>query len=269
MMPAVTRRAILLATAGLAAPRLSTSIRAAAPIRIAAASDLQVVLPLIAAAFERDTGVASRLTFGSTGNFARQIRQGAPFDVFLAADQRFVQDLARDGVITAVGPVYARGRLVVIARAGTDFHKVILDPPDAIAGLASAYDRGAAFRIALANPEHAPYGLRAIEVLTNRGVLDKLRPRLVYGENVAQAAQFVVTDAAAVGLVGSSLTYAPALAGQLAVASIPADWHAPLDQGLAILPRAGEPAQRFADFVLGDTARALFSGHGFDLPRRA
>ena len=269
MMPAVTRRAILLATAGLAAPRLSTSIRAAAPIRIAAASDLQVVLPLITSAFERDTGVASRLTFGSTGNFASQIRQGAPFDVFLAADQRVVQDLARDGVITAVGPVYARGRLVVIARAGTAFAAAIREPPDPITGLAAAHDRGAAFRIAIANPEHAPYGQRAIETLGNRGVLDKLRPRLVYGENVSQAAQFVVTDAAAVGLVALSLTFAPALDGQVVAVPIAVDWHTPLDQGLAVLPKAGEAARRFADFMLGPFAQALLASHGFDLPGRA
>ena len=262
-MTVVSRRHVLLGSLAFATPA-----RAAEPLRIAAASDLQVVLPLIAAAFERATSVASRLTFGSTGNLARQIRQGAPFDVFLAADQQFILDLARDGIIPAVGPIYARGRLAAIARAGTDFAKLIVASSDPIAAIAAVVGRGVAFRFAIANPEHAPYGRRAIEVLASRGVLDQVRSRLVYGENVAQAAQFVVTEAAAVGLIGSSLTYAPALKGGLEAVPIPPDWHAPLDQSLAVLPKAGPIARQFEAYLLDAAARDLLAAHGFDLPTR-
>ena len=263
MAVVASRRTVLLG--GLA---LATAARAAETLRIAAASDLQVVLPLIAAGFERTTGIATRLTFGASGNLARQIRQGAPFDVFLSADQQFVSDLARDGVVPLAGPVYARGRLAVIAPAGSAFARLMREPPDPMVQLAAVADRGMAFRIAIANPEHAPYGQRAIEALTSRGVLEKLRSRLVYGETVAQAAQFVVTQAAAVGIVGSSLTFAPALRGQLVSVPIPADWHTPLDQSLAVTVKAGAATQILVDYILGDTARAIFTTHGFEMPQR-
>lgn len=267
-MPLLSRRHVLLGSVALSAPVLSTTLRASGTVRIAAASDLQVVLPLIAAAFETSTGITCRTTFGASGNLARQIRQGAPFDVFLSADKQFVLDLERDGVIPRAGPVYARGRLAVVALVGTNSGDWILTPPDPITSLGAAADRGTAFRIAIANPEHAPYGRRAIEVLTTRGVFDKLRPRLVYGENVAQAAQFVVTQAAAVGIVGSSLSYAPELKGKLVTVPISTDWHTPLDQSLAVTAKAGPAAQQFADYIVADVARLIFAAHGFDPPPR-
>ncbi len=241
---------------------------AAEPVRIAAASDLQVVLPEIAAAFEGRSGTSARITYGSTGNLARQIRQGAPFEVFLAADERFVLELVQDGVVTAAGPIYARGRLALAARRGEAFHQALLaaDPLDDIATMLRA---GTGFRIAIANPEHAPYGQRAVEVLRARNLFELFRPRLVYGENVAQATQYVATGSAALGIVSHSTARAPAMATKLVTAAVPQALHSPLDQRLALTPRASPAAAAFAEFLLSTNAQSLFSSHDFDPPPTA
>lgn len=234
-------------------------------MRIAAASDLQVVLPELVAAFERSSGALVRVTYGSTGNLARQIRQGAPFEVFLAADEQFVLDLVRDGVMPVAGPVYARGRLAIVARRDQAFHQALLaaDPLDEITTILRS---GAGFRIAIANPEHAPYGQRAIEVLRTRNLLELYRPRLVYGENVAQATQYVATGAAAIGFVSHSVARSPALADSLVAVAISPTLHSPLNQRLAVSATASPSAVAFAAFLMTSEAQKVFSSHEFDPP---
>lgn len=251
----VGRRSFLAALAGLALAR--PAVAGAGPL-VAAASDLAFVLPELLARFGRRTGVEVRVSYGSSGSFARQIRRGAPYELFMSADERYVLDLARDGLTRGEGEIYAIGRLTLVAHRRSS---VAVDP--ALDGLEAALGEGALRRFAIANPEHAPYGARAEEALRHRGLWSALAPHLVLGENVAQAAQFVASAAAEAGLVALSLARAPTLAGRLRHVLVPASWHAPLRQRMVLLGRAGADAERLFDWLRGREARAVFERFGF------
>ncbi|QBX35299.1 molybdate ABC transporter substrate-binding protein [Paracoccus liaowanqingii] len=256
-----TRRRLLLAAAlaCLVPPRLAAA-QQTAPV-VAAASDLQFALTEIAAAFTRDTGQSVRLSFGSTGNFARQIRAGAPFELFLAADESFVADLDTEGLTEDAGDLYALGRIVLIAPKGS-----ALTPDPRMDDLARMLAEGRITRFAIANPDHAPYGLRAREALMARGLWDDIRPALVLGENVSQAAQFALSGDAAGGIIALSLALAPELAERGEFALIPQDLHAPLRQRMVLLKDAGEVARAFHAYLQGAEARTVMTRHGFELP---
>lgn len=260
-MPALSRR-LMLATslAGLLLPHL-VQAQQDAPV-VAAASDLQFALTRIAGDFTDQTGMRVRLTFGSTGNFARQIRAGAPFQIFLAADESFVADLHADGLTEDAGDLYALGRIVLIAPKGGD-----LTPDPQMDHLAAMLQAGGITRFAIANPDHAPYGLRAREALMARGLWDAISPTLVLGENVSQAAQFALSGEASGGIIALSLALAPELAGRGDVALIPQDMHQPLRQRMVLLQGAGPVAQAFYAYLQGPVARAVMQRYGFDLPQ--
>ena len=234
--------------------------RAEAPV-VAAASDLQFALGDIAEAFEAETGEAVTLTFGSSGNLARQIRQGAPYELYLAADESFVLDLHRDGFTRDEGVVYAQGRIVIFAPHGSP-----LTPDGSLDGLAAALEAGRITRFAIANPDHAPYGRRAEEALRHRGLWDQIAPRLVLGENVSQAAQFAATGNAQGGIIAHSLALAPEVAQRGRFALIPQSWHAPLTQRMVLLKDAGAVAERFYRYLQSPPAQAILRRHGFALP---
>ncbi|MCX7889961.1 MAG: molybdate ABC transporter substrate-binding protein [Rhodobacteraceae bacterium] len=261
------RRAVLLAAlAGAASAALRPpGARAgeAAPA-IAAASDLKFALEEIAAAFTAETGQRVRLSFGSTGTFATQIRQGAPFEMFMAADQSFVEGLHAAGLTRDEGTLYAEGRIVLIAPHGSP-----LRPDPALDGLADLLGAGRITRFALANPEHAPYGLRGQEALQHRGLWEAIRPFLVLGENVSQAAQFALSGNAEGGIVALSLASAPDVAARGTFALIPRDWHEPLLQRMVLLRGAGPVAEAFYAHVQGPGARAILARYGFTLPGAA
>lgn len=231
------------------------------PPIIAAASDLQFALAEIAAAFSADTGQAVTLSFGSTGNFARQIREGAPFQIFMAADQNFIADLARDGFTRDAGVLYAEGRLALMVPEGS-----ALAADGSLDALAAMLVAGTIRRFAIANPEHAPYGLRAKEALIHRGLWDKVQPVLVLGENVAQAAQFALSGNAEGGIIAYSLALAPALRGKGDFALIPKDWHEPLWQRMVLLKGAGPVAEAFHAYMQAAKARGIMRAYGFVLP---
>jgi len=235
-----------------------------APVRVAAAADLQFALAEIAVRFEADTGQRVQLTLGSSGNFARQIRQGAPFHVYLSADEDFVLDLARDGFTRGQGDLYAIGRIVIMAPHGSP-----LKPDAGLLDLGRALEDGRIARFAIANPEHAPYGRRAEEALRHRGLWEAIVPRLVYGENVAQAAQFATTGNAQGGIIAYSLALAPRVAALGSFALIPAEWHTPLRQRMVLLRDAGAGAERFYAYMQQEPARAILRRHGFLLPGEA
>jgi molybdate transport system substrate-binding protein len=236
---------------------------AAAPILVAAAADLQSAMPDILAAFKAKTGTEANVSFGATGNFARQIRQGAPFELFLAADESFVLALAKDGFLENEGAVYAQGRLSLVAgRQGPFAAGLSLD------AIAAAAKAGQSFRMAIANPEHAPYGQRAAEVMERRGMTALLKPHLVFGENVAAALQLVASGAAAVGMVGSALAKGPAVAQAIVHADVPTDWHTPLVQRMALTKKATPAARDLYAFMSDETARAILTKHGFSIPAR-
>lgn len=237
------------------------SLRAEEPPLVAGASDLQFALEEVAAAFAGDTGRRVRLVMGSSGNFARQIRQGAPFQLFLSADEAYVRALSRDGLTEGDGILYAIGRIAIVAGPGASF-----EPDAELASLRAALAAGRLTRFAIANPEHAPYGKRAEEALRHAGLWDQLRPRLVYGENVSQAAQFALSGNADGGIIAYSLVLSPKLRGLDRFALIPENWHSPLRQSMALLRGAGPAAREFHGYIQQPPARAILRRHGFALP---
>ncbi|MBD3765244.1 MAG: molybdate ABC transporter substrate-binding protein [Rhodobacterales bacterium] len=178
---------VLLGWAAFAAFPLTASAEGEPPV-IAAASDLKFAVTEIAVAFTAETGMEVKLSFGSTGNFATQIREGAPFELFMAADEKFVAQLHAEGLTRDEGALYAEGRVVIMVPHGS-----ALTPDENLDTLAAMLDAGTITRFAIANPEHAPYGLRAQEALQHRGLWEKVQPHLVLGENVSQTAQFALS----------------------------------------------------------------------------
>lgn len=231
-----------------------------APV-IAAASDLKFAVEEIAAAFTAETGQEVRLSFGSTGNFATQIREGAPFQMFMAADQTFIADLHAEGLTRDEGVLYAEGRIVLMAPHGS-----ALTPDAALDNLAAMLEAGSITRFAIANPEHAPYGLRAKEALQHRGLWEATQPFLVLGENVSQAAQFALSGNAEGGIIAYSLALAPEVAAQGDYALIPRDWHDPLLQRMVLLKNAGPVAEAFYAYIQSPAAREIMARYGFVLP---
>ncbi len=256
------RRAILALLIGLSLSGIALRPgMAEEPPVIAGAADLKFALEEVAAAFRRDTGGEVRLAFGSSGNFYRQIRQGAPFQMFLSADEQFALDLARKGFALDEGMLYAVGRIVVLVPHGSP-----LKADGTLADLRAALADGRVEKFAIANPEHAPYGRRAEEALRHAGLWEQIEDKLVLGENVAQAAQFATSGATQGGIVAYSLALSPEISELGSYALIPQDWHEPLRQRMVLLRGAGETARRFHAYVQEPAARAIFRRFGFVLP---
>lgn len=228
---------------------------------VAAASDLQFALHEVAAAFTKETKRVVNLTFGSSGNFYRQIQQGAPFQIFLSADEQLIFDLAAERLTVDEGALYAVGRIVIIAPKGSAL-EVVAD----LAGLKAALADGRVRKFAIANPEHAPYGRRAEEALRHAGLWEAIKDKLVFGENVSQAAQFATSGATQGGIIAYSLALSPEVSKLGTYALIPDDWHEPLRQRMALIKGAGETARLFFAFMQGPSARAIMGRYGFVLP---
>jgi molybdate transport system substrate-binding protein len=228
---------------------------------VAAASDLKFALEEAAAQFRAATQREVKLVFGSSGNFYRQIEQGAPFQLFMSADESLVFKLADAGRTEDRGQLYATGRIVLFARNGSPLR---LDP--ALAGWKAAVAAGAIRHFAIANPEHAPYGRAAEQVLKKLGLWQGLRGKLVLGENVSQAAQFATSGSAEGGVFAYSLALSPQIAKLGAYVLIPEDLHEPLRQRMALLKGAGETARAFYRYLQEPPARAVFKRYGFVLP---
>ena len=219
------------------------------------AADLTFAFREIAARFEKSAGTKVVLVLGSTGNLAKQIEHGAPADIFFAANASFVDDLQTKGaVIPETRQLYAQGRIVLAV------------PRDRELSIQRLEDllRPDVKRIALANPEHAPYGRAAQQALQSARVWDALKPRLVYGENIRHTLQFIETGAVDAGIVALSV------AGTPAVRHVPIDssLHAPLNQIAAVVKRSARPelALAFLQFVNGPEGRPIMKRYGFRLP---
>jgi molybdate transport system substrate-binding protein len=227
---------------------------------VLAASDLQFALPELTAAYRASTGALVESVLGSSGNLAAQVRHGAPADLFFSADAAFVGRLAEEGRIDPHSPrTYARGRLVLVAAPGVTLPVRL----EELGGPGIDV-------VAIAHPEHAPYGRAAREVLVTAELWGRLQPRLVLAESVAHAYQFVRTGNADVGIVALSLvegTPDPGVEWYL----LDADLHSPLDQVAGIVadsPRA-ERARGFLRFVTSREGRDILARHGFELPASA
>ena len=245
---------------GNAHARQGTPPSTATPL-VAAASDLQFALDEIVAGFRRHTGIAPRITYGSSGNLARQIEQGAPFELFLSADEAYVARLAARGLTQDDGTLYATGRIVLFTPHGSP-----LEPDPRLEDLAARLASRTSGRLAIANPEHAPYGRAAEQALRSLGVWEALQPRLLLGENVAQAAQFASSGNADGGIIAHSLALAPALRDRGRFVLLPETLHAPLRQRMVLLQRASPAAARFYDYLRSPASRAILGAHGFVLP---
>ena len=231
------------------------------PPTVAAASDLQFALEAIANAFTAETGERVTLVFGSSGNLARQAVNGAPFELFLSADEAFVDKLAEGGYARDRGTLYGIGRIVLFAPRGS---RLAVD--EQMDGLRTLLMETPNVRLAIANPEHAPYGRAAEAALRARRLWEMVQPALVLGENISQTAQFATSGGAVGGILAYSLVLAPALKDRGTYALIPESLHPPLRQRMVLLKRAGPAAERFYRYLQAPAARALFKQYGFALP---
>ena len=229
-----------------------------ARLRVAAASDLEHALPILAAAFRSRGGVEVVPSFGASGQLAEQIRQGAPFDVFLSADRKFVERLAGEGIVKpdSVRP-YAQGSLVLALDA-----KSALD----VKGLADLAQPGIKF-VAIANPETAPYGRAAKQALERAGLFESIRPKLVQAGSVRQALQMVQSGNAEVGIVGRSIADAKGIRS----VPLPSDGYDPIVQHLGVVarPARSEDAAKFVDFLLSADGQGMLADFGFAKPSEA
>lgn len=239
----------------LAACLLLPSLSGAAEVSVAVAANFAAPMHKIAQAFERATGHRAIVALGSTGRFHAQIRQGAPFQLLLAADDRTPRLLEQEGLAIAGSRfTYAVGRLVLWSAT-----------PGRVDAQGEVLRRRGVERLAIADPRLAPYGAAAVEVMQRLGVLQAWQPRLVQGESVGQAFQFVATGNAALGFVALSQLRALPAATPGSAWLVPAELHRPLRQDAVILrPGQGQPAAlALASFLQGDEARAILRAYGY------
>jgi molybdate transport system substrate-binding protein len=229
-------------------------------LRVAAAADLQFAMNDLAGQFEKNTRTKVAVSYGSSGNFRAQIQNGAPFDVFFSADTSYPQQLVSEGLADAQSfSVYAQGHLVLWAPAG---EKLQL----AKRGFDSLEDSRVE-RIAIANPEHAPYGRAAVAALRKAGRYDQIKSKLVLGENISQAAQFAQTGSAQVGILALSLTFAESMKGGECW-EIPGELYPPLRQGAVIINSSKNKAaaNAFLTFVKSEEGREILTKYGLAPP---
>jgi molybdate transport system substrate-binding protein len=231
-------------------------------LAVAAAADLKFAITDVAAQFETKTGMKVNVTYGSSGNFFAQLKNGAPFDVFLSADIDYARNLQEAG-LAEPGTLsrYATGRIVIWAPENSPFDvsesgwKALLDER--------------VKKIAIANPEHAPYGRAAVAAMQKAGIYDQVKSKLVFGENISQAAQFVQSGNAQAGILALSLAVSDAMKDGKRW-DIPEDLHPPIEQAAIVMKNAKnkEAARAFLEFVKSDTGRAKLLKYGFTFPAR-
>jgi molybdate transport system substrate-binding protein len=233
----------------------------AAELTIAAASDLNFAFKELIGTFEQRTGDHVKLSLGSSGNFFSQIQNGAPYDLYFSADIRYPQKLTESGHAVADSLYsYAIGRIVLWVSNSSPLRveqrgmEALLDP--------------AAKKIAIANPKHAPYGRAAVAAMEHDKVYEAVKDRLVLGENISQAAQFVESGAADAGIIALSLALAPRMKAAGRYWEVPADAHPPIEQGAVVLAgsKNRDGAKAFLSFIRGVEGQAIMQRYGFIVP---
>jgi len=231
-------------------------------VAVAAAADLRFALEEVEKAFAtRNPQVIIAITYGSSGQLFAQLSHGAPFDLFLSADVDYPRRLIASGLAWKESEFqYAVGRLVIWVPMGS--------PIDPTTIKMDSFAHPGVGKIAIANPAHAPYGRAAESALKRAGVYERVKDRLVWGENVAQAAQFVESGAADIGVISLSLALVPAMKRKGTSWELPRDLYPPIEQGGVILERAKESkgAVQFREFMLGAEGRAILARHGLGRP---
>jgi molybdate transport system substrate-binding protein len=251
------RKAVLALVAASCAPANSAQKQT---LRVAAAADLQTAMPEIAEAFEAQTGTTVDVAYGSSGNFYAQIRNGAPLDVFFSADTEYPRKLQESGFIEPhSGAIYGIGKIALWMPANAkcnperDGWQCLQDP--------------AVRKIAIANPAHAPYGRAAVAALQKAGIYNAIKAKLVLGENISQAAQFVQSGNAEAGIIAYSLARSPAMqSGKKWI--IPEELYPRIEQTVVVLKPTKEKAaaQEFVKFVTQGPGREILAKYGFEPP---
>ena len=240
---------------------VASPLVAQAPLRVAAAADLEPVLPPILAQFEQATGIHAEATYQASAMLTTEIENGAPFDLFLSADLSYPKKLIDDGLADAAGSadsttpiIYARGTLVLWARKDSQL------PPPSLDLLRSPSLK----RLAIANPDRAPYGRAAVASLQSLGLYDALKARLVTAENIAQAAQFVDSANADAGLISLTSALSPRLSADGQYFVIPRNLYPPIEQGAVIVSNTKQRAavHKLLDFLLSPAVQAQFAKGG-------
>jgi len=228
-------------------------------ITVAAAADLQFAMQDVAARFQKETGKTVKLIYGSSGNFFQQIQNGAPFDMFFSANLDYPKKLETSG-LTEPGSFYpyARGKIVIWVRNESKLDlgsglKILLDP--------------SVKKIAVANPQHAPYGQAAVAAMQNENIYEKVKDKFVLGENISQTASFVVSGSADVGMVALALALSPNMKDKGRYAEIPSDEYPPLEQACVILASSKnkETARQFLSLVKTSAIAEVLRSYGFDV----
>jgi molybdate transport system substrate-binding protein len=229
-------------------------------VRIAAAADLQFAMNNLAHQFEKATGDVLQVTYGSSGNFFSQLQNGAPFDLFFSADIEYPKKLQSAGLVEPGSLfTYAFGRIVIWTPPGSKLD-VANQRWDALLDAKVS-------KIAIANPEHAPYGRAAVAAMQAAGIYEKVQAKLVFGENISQAAEFVQSGNAQAGIIALSLAVSPAMKDGKRW-KIPADSYPPIEQGVAMLKNANDKnaARAFLEFVNSEPGSATLVKYGFTVP---
>jgi molybdate transport system substrate-binding protein len=231
-------------------------------VRIAAASDLQFALTDLAAQYEKQSGGKLAISYGSSGNFFAQLQNGAPFDLFFSADLAYPQKLIEAGLAESESLyLYAQGRIVLWVPGGSPF-----DPAKNQWGVLMD---SRVQKIAIANADHAPYGCAAVTALQRAKIYERVKTKLVFGENISQAAQFVQSGGAQAGIIALSLAVSPAMKDGKRW-EIPGELYSSLDQGVVMLKSSSQQAaaRAFLAYLRSEEARATIARYGFSVPNR-
>ncbi len=229
--------------------------------QIAVASSLQFVMPEIVAVFRQKAGFEPRITYGSSGNFSRQISQGAPFQLFMSADEYYIESLNHQGKTIDGGRDYALGRLAVVVPKNSP---VVLTAD--LVFVRDAIESHKLRHFSIANPDHAPYGRAARETLISLNMWEMIQPFLVKGENASQATQFAISGSSQGGLVPYALALSDAITATSDVIPVPQSLHQPIRQRMVLLKGASEQAKVFYAFIGSKMAAEIFERYGYEIP---
>ena len=251
------RRLSLIALAALG---LISPLCRAQEITVAAAADLQFAMQDVAARFQKETGKTVRVTYGSSGNFFQQMQNGAPFDMFFSANLDYPKKLEAAGLIEpgSFYP-YANGKIVIWIKNDSKL--------DLKSGMQVLLDSSVK-KIAVANPQHAPYGQAAAAAMQKANIYEKVKDKLVLGENISQTASFVVSGAADVGIVALSLALSPNMKDKGRYVEVPSGNYPPIEQACVILSSSKnkEAAKQFLSFFKSGAVADVLKTYGFDVP---
>ena len=238
---------------------LGSTMAHAETLTIAVAANVRYAYDELAVEFKKDTGIDVQSVSGSTGKIASQVKNGAPYDVFISADSEAPEALFKDGLAETEPRVYAYGVLVLWTNKDWDLNK----------GLSLLADAKVQ-KIAIANPKLAPYGRAAMQALASAQLDAAVEAKLVYGESISQTTQFVDSGAADIGFIAKSVVIAPVMAGKGKWVEVPKGSYEPIAQAVVVLKHSAESqsasARKFADYLFTPKARAILAKYGYTLP---